>query len=117
MNTKAIRERVNKASPGTWKAIGIPGAMQILDGESTFLSGTEENVDFIINARRDIPELLDEVERLEKALRFYANQDNWKAQERLMLAPKASLIIEDRGNIARAALNLPEIMNGKYIEV
>jgi len=76
-----IEARVNSAQPGPWKAI-IEGRDQesgssfILTGgdgdnrgEDIYLDGaTDDDYDFIANARQDIPRLLQEFRELKKKI-------------------------------------------------
>ena len=66
-----IRKRAEAATPGPWKAFVEDRDFQSgssfiqTQGEDIELIGaTEEDYDFIANARQDIPKLLDEIERL-----------------------------------------------------
>ena len=66
-----IRKRAEAATPGPWKAFiedrGFQSGSSFIQtqGEDIELIGaTEEDYDFIANARQDIPKLLDEIERL-----------------------------------------------------
>ncbi|PCD81974.1 hypothetical protein CNQ87_15310 [Lysinibacillus fusiformis] len=68
----AIKERVAKATPGEWKCINIGR------GKSNYAVVNEEeyvahaydvnDTEFIAHARIDVPALVTEVERLQKAL-------------------------------------------------
>ena len=71
----AIRQRAENATAGPWKAFIEDRDMQCgssfiqTNGEDIELTGaTEEDYDFIANARQDIPKLLDEIERLKSLL-------------------------------------------------
>ena len=66
-----IRKRAEAATPGPWKAFIEDRDFQSgssfiqTQGEDIELIGaTEEDYDFIANARQDIPKLLDEIDRL-----------------------------------------------------
>ena len=66
-----IRKRAEAATPGPWKAFVEDRDFQSgssfiqTQGEDIELIGaTEEDYDFIANARQDIPKLLDEIESL-----------------------------------------------------
>ena len=66
-----IRKRAEAATPGPWKAFIEDRDFQSgssfiqTQGEDIELIGaTEEDYDFIANARQDIPKLLDEIESL-----------------------------------------------------
>ncbi|WNF07426.1 ead/Ea22-like family protein [Brevibacillus borstelensis] len=69
----AIRERAEKATPGPWKLINYDNGFAVYASEVEMISDwyyengfTEENAEFIANARTDIPRLLDEIERLQE---------------------------------------------------
>lgn len=69
----AIRERVEKATKGPWKAF-IEGRdlecgssfIQTQSEDIELIGATKSDYDFIANARQDILLLLDEVEKLRK---------------------------------------------------
>jgi len=70
----AIRERVEKATEGPWKAFVEGRDMECgssfiqTQGEDIELIGaTEADFDFIAHARQDILNLLDEIEKLRSA--------------------------------------------------
>ncbi|ATO50115.1 hypothetical protein P4V86_19275 [Brevibacillus laterosporus] len=62
-----IRERVGKATSGSWKERARNGDFMLID-RGFIIAGTQNDLDFIINARQDIPNLLSEIDRLRKAL-------------------------------------------------
>ncbi|OAJ75224.1 hypothetical protein AYJ08_00300 [Brevibacillus sp. SKDU10] len=62
-----IRERVEKATSGPWKERARNGDF-IHIAKGLVIGGNQNDVDFITNARQDIPNLLSEIDRLRKAL-------------------------------------------------
>ncbi|MCR8986056.1 hypothetical protein NW801_13590 [Brevibacillus laterosporus] len=62
-----IRERVEKATSGPWKERARNGDFMLIE-RGLVIAGTKSDLDFIINAREDIPNLLSEIDRLRKAL-------------------------------------------------
>ena len=71
----AIRQRVENATAGPWKAFIEDRDMQCgssfiqtQGGDIELTGATEADYDFIANARQDIPKLLDEIERLKSLL-------------------------------------------------
>jgi hypothetical protein len=82
-DSKSIRERADKATPGPWCVAGSPqdfviakhgGSERCSDNpvvwaEDDCLSGNRVDAEFIAHARADVPRLADEVERLRQILR------------------------------------------------
>lgn len=92
IDIKAIRERAEKATPGPWKQTGAFGQLferatdddkdlSTILGEvwhAPFKKLTEQqqiDIEFIINARQDIPALLAYIEQLEAAARIVVKED------------------------------------------
>lgn len=84
---KAIRERCDLATSGPWKQDDKDWAMihppyDICGEDHAPITGFDSvdrkpDATFIAHSRTDIPALLDEVERLRAALRFYADESSF----------------------------------------
>lgn len=94
---KEIKERADKATPGPW-------SMEHCDYA---LGGFLDDL-FIAHAREDIPKLVAEIDRLRKALKFYAGMSNdarWEGPTLLTFDKYGGLCEEISGPcVARAAL-------------
>lgn len=125
IDIQAIRERVNKATRGQWVAEGIGSegynirvnihgnlkerydAIGFSGRIAETRSGRDwqeirANAEFIVHAREDLPNALDEIERLRDALKFYANEEkHWRSHYDDMCM---SEVDDDGGNRARQAL-------------
>lgn len=100
-----IKERAEKAIPGPW----YTNNKYIRLGKS--ISGYD--AEFIAHAREDVSALIVEVERLRKALEFYADKENWERhlqceidvrQGQTLPIWDPSAIEFDEGETARRAL-------------
>lgn len=113
---QAIKERVLKATQGKW-FIDADGDITSADGNHIAFSklgifhtpviswdGVEDKI-FVSNAVNDVQALVAEVERLRKALEFYAKRENY---EFFSFEEGACTITEDGGEIARQALEVSE---------
>ncbi|MBL3729317.1 hypothetical protein JIN86_06845 [Lysinibacillus sp. HST-98] len=102
----AIKQRVEKAEEGMWylgkkspnglNNIGVKGCMigQVFD---------DADAEFIAHAHQDVPALVAEVERLRKALSYYADEKHYEPYC-IPMGDYASDVTEDNGEIARQAL-------------
>lgn len=106
---EVIRMRVRNASKSPWMyAVSKSGEPVVIQYE-TSLRVTEEipfkaDAEFIAKARTDIPNLLDEVERLRNVLLFYADADNYRLSPEDVGNYKPSVMV-DFGKKAREALS------------
>jgi hypothetical protein len=99
---QAIRELVNKATPGPWSvdsddcitSEAAPTGRVVYPGDRWLIWDNENDKTFIAWAREGVPRLLDEVERLRGVLDFYAKA-NWAALKDIV----------DIGQAARHALD------------
>ena len=71
-----IRARCDASAPGPWRARierreGFPGSdfIETAAEDIELHRATEEDYDFIANARQDVPKLLAEIERLQSIIR------------------------------------------------
>lgn len=87
-----IRKRADAASPGPWTWILDGSISEIWDADDCVVADTDghrspdDDADFIAHAREDIPALLDEVERLTRAIESWKREEaDWKERERELL--------------------------------
>lgn len=97
---QAIKERVENATGTQWQ-VGMesPNGIQnvgTMQGLMTAQVLKIDDAEFIAHARQDVPALIAEVERLRKALSYYANVDNYITFD--------SPAIKDKGEKARQTL-------------
>src|SRR6476661_1436555 len=115
---KQIRERCDEATEGPWGTYNgcAIKALAKFDGWKAPTIATVEllrkdyethilNAEFIAHARTDIPKLLDEIEKLREALKYYSDRkvyvDPYYVEEE---KNGKSPILVDGGDIARKAL-------------
>lgn len=108
MNLEEIKKRVDDATPGKWEARGESdpyiSEVEVDNGfgkESIVSSQKHGDIEFIAHARQDIPNLIAEVERLRKALEFYANPYH---NTNISFSEQYSIVAKDNGETARQAL-------------
>lgn len=119
---QAIKERVAAATPGPWYynnahvatkegvAGGYPpneaSVCELYDGEYIENKNGVNDARFIAHARQDVPVLVEEVERLRKALEFYADEKNYIEEHKDPFGAEKydSSVTLDEGEIARKAL-------------
>lgn len=112
----AIKERVAKAKSGPWDINrnsdddvfvtdiwfdGEDGGHVEIHGDT--VASSIYNAEFIAHAREDVPALVAEVERLRKALSYYADEKHYEPYC-IPMGDYASDVTEDNGEIARQAL-------------
>lgn len=110
---KKLRELAEKANPGPWIEKRDPFDVErihVVDQDDEiicYVRGTTRNSYFIATANpQAIIELLDRLERYEKALRFYGNEKNWDDSFLLSMSDREPTTIHDEcgGRRAREAL-------------
>lgn len=86
-----IRKRCEKATPGPWTDGGqgwvfgpnrepVPGAQPGELEDLVASAHNQEDVDFIVHARTDIPALLHYIEHLEGEIHYYTGQGRWPGE-------------------------------------
>lgn len=113
-----IKQRAENATPGPWlvapekcgpegqgvyESDGFGCICEVGDPYPRGNNRPQENMVFIANAREDVPALVAEVERLRKALSFYADEKHYEPYC-IPMGDYASDVTEDNGEIARQAL-------------
>ena len=118
---QAVKERAEKATVGPWKVYqdefstmigsevihpqlneGLPVVTEAhYDDETIGIYINDNDSKFIVHAREDVPALIAEVERLKKALEYYADKEHY---EPYCIEGEGCDVTEDEGYIARAAL-------------
>lgn len=108
---QAIKERMNSADSGFWIAEHSewPGNSNLqywvnsteLDGDGLCACVDIKDAEFIAHARQDVPKLVAEVERLRKALEYYADEKHYEPYN---FNCYGCDVTEDDGMIARLAL-------------
>lgn len=116
----AIKERAEKATPGPWlvapekcgpegqgvyESDGFGCICEVGDPYPRGNNRPQENMEFIAHAREDVPALVAEVERLRKALSYYADEKHYEPYcIPIQMGDYASDVTEDTGEIARQTL-------------
>lgn len=116
---KQAREMLENCSDGPWavtcdiSASGDPndpphrtGPDYICDPKNAFICEPQRIVDsdLIVFARNNMAAILDEVERLRDALKFYADETPGIRVEKAVPNGASCFMVIDRGQIARKAL-------------
>lgn len=114
----AIKERVAKATPGPWlvapekcgpegqgvyESDGFGCICEVGDPYPRGNNRPQDNMEFIAHTREDVPLLVSEIERLRKALSYYADEKHYEPYC-IPMGDYASDVTEDNGEIARQAL-------------
>lgn len=106
---KKLRKLAEKSNPGPWIEKRDPFDVErihIVDQEDRIICsvrGTTRNCEFIAAANpQAIIEILDRLERYEKALRFYAKDSQFSTGEKMTDSQKRDM--DDYGSRAREAL-------------
>lgn len=111
----AIKERVAKATSGPWEIDRNSDDCDFItdiwfnqDGDHVEVHDKSVmqsvlNAEFIAHSREDVPALVAEIERLRKALSYYADEKHYEPYC-IPMGDYASDVTEDNGEIARQAL-------------
>ena len=89
MNLTEIEERAAKATPGPWKVYGgkiwkcsYPCKIVLKGDQIDNLIGNQSDIEFVVNAREDIPALIARVKELEEiVVKYETKENNQKADE------------------------------------
>lgn len=95
---QAIKKRAENATEGPWHT-----PMRLILGKDGYVANTSRiaDADFIAASRQDIPKLVAEVERLRKALEYYADDIHY---DTYFFDDARCDVTEDGGHNAKEAL-------------
>lgn len=107
-----IEARASKATPGPWLSTysGIRGGPKDEEGNATihivetdcgYYPPKENDEDFIIHSRTDIPHLVSALRKAVEMARFYSSEDNWRSEDYLFDSSEINI---DEGKKAREFL-------------